>query len=165
MKLFGCSNCTSTQGFGSIPNFELDSLPKLKSLEGLGSGNRFVKLIRLPNVTDFSQVGKSKKVIIWECEKFESGKGLMEPNYLVIGKCNGLKDVSMLTNVNHLELIKCGRILSLEGLQSIKELIVKDCDGFDDRNNKNFPPWEMNLTTPFQFSSLTHTDSLLDSTY
>lgn len=124
VSLSNIVDITSVAPLGTLYRVAFVDLPGLESLEGLGRGNKIVKIENCP-IRDFSPVNGVPTVRISRCTHSLRADQLSNVSDLAIDD-DKITDVSALGGCHRL-FLRCSQISSLEGLGEVKEIHLDDC--------------------------------------
>eukprot|EP01040_Poterioochromonas_malhamensis_P014899 gene14899-16582_t len=118
---------------GSVPCLRLENIDNLKSLEGLGRGNKSVYIKDCWGVSDFTPLKSVPCVSIEGCRGLTDGSQLNEVKELAIRNCANLVEYSSLGqgHVHHLRLVSTyifggSELRSFAGLGKIAVLDISE---------------------------------------
>ncbi len=124
VSLLNIVDIISVAPLGSVYRVTFSNLQGLESLEGLGRGNKIVKIENCP-IRDFSPINGVPTVHISQCTHFLRADQLSNVSDLAIDD-DKITDVSTLGRCQRL-FLRCAQISSLEGLGEVKEIHLDDC--------------------------------------
>lgn len=108
---------------GRVPVLKLIGLAQLKSLDGLGRGNKDVYIRDCPAITSFLPLQSVEKVHIYN-SPLMNGNDVKYVSHLILEGCESLEDVSPLSNIRSLELIRCMQVKNYQTLKNNRSIII-----------------------------------------
>eukprot|EP01040_Poterioochromonas_malhamensis_P008252 gene8252-8926_t len=121
---------TSLVGLGNVKFVRLEDLPDLSSLEGLGNRNRKVILKDLMSL-DFEPVKNVYDLTLIGCTHFTSMPMVYGIKRL---RFEGRSNFEYLRceDLEQLEVCRCNKLKTIQGMGRVAKLIIKDCVCLDD---------------------------------
>ncbi len=104
----------------------------ITSLEGLGQGNSDITLAHIKEKIDFSPLRSVYKVTIEFSDGLVDGSMLSNVQHLTLLKCNCFTNTNALGNVKSLFFINCEGIKRLDGLENVPHVHLEKCDQIED---------------------------------
>jgi hypothetical protein len=124
-------------GMEKISELTLSELPELTSLTGIGNSHRYIELRDIGEVTDFTPLNGTRKVLLYGNFVFTDFRDFTNIRYLEFHSCCNLFNSGeslyiRLENIHVLRLFYCNYLKTLYGLSYVKHLIVGNCVQLED---------------------------------
>jgi hypothetical protein len=120
---------------GKIKKLTLSEIYGITTLEGLGNGNKFVKLVGLKGLDNFASLQGINEVTVCSCDNLVNAEQLLNIRYLTISLCDNFADCSKLgSGLYSLVLEELPNLILLKGkyLKNIQKIRVTNCPKLED---------------------------------
>ncbi len=130
LELNSIDTIVSVEPLGTIPVLKLSGLGELKSLNGLGRGNKDVYIRDCGEISSFLPLQSVEKVHLYNCP-LKIGNDVKDVTHLILKQCP-IEDVSSLSNIRTLEILDCGMVKNYQTLKNNKFIKIEFIEWSDD---------------------------------